>query len=47
VRVDQIIALQLLAHFCALNCDDPEIIAVQALARPLAKRSHRAAEIFD
>jgi hypothetical protein len=47
VCVDRRIALQLLAHFCALSCDDPEILTAQASLLPLAKLSHRAAEIFS
>ena len=45
VIVDRRIAAQIAAHFCALVCDDPEVIASQEALLPLARTSHRAADL--
>ena len=42
VIVDRRIAVQLIAHVCALVCDDPEVIAAQEALLPLARTSHCA-----
>ena len=45
VKVDARIAQQLAAHFCALDCDDPEYLAARAAILEFAKKSHRAGEL--
>jgi uncharacterized protein YjbI with pentapeptide repeats len=45
VTVDRRIAAQLTAHFCALNCDDPDYQAARAALLAFAKSSHRAGEL--
>lgn len=45
VGVDARIAAQLAAHFCALDCDDPEYLAARAAIMGFAKTSHRASEL--
>jgi hypothetical protein len=45
VRVDIRIVRQLLAHVCALECDDPEYTAVRDAILPYALHSHRAPEL--
>ena len=44
VRVCKRIAAQLAYHFCRLDCDDPEVIAVQNALIPLANQFHRVDE---
>ncbi|MDD3039083.1 pentapeptide repeat-containing protein [Bacteroides sp.] len=39
--VDRRIAIQILYHFCALKCDDPEITEIQNSLIPLANQFHR------
>jgi hypothetical protein len=41
VKVDKRIAAQLAYHFCAVVCDDPEVIAAQNVILPLANQFHR------
>ena len=43
--VDDRIAKQIAAHFCALSCDDAEVIEYQKKLLPLAQQSHRAANL--
>jgi hypothetical protein len=45
VKVDQKIAAQLAAHFCALDCDDPEYQVARAAILEFAKTSHRAKDL--
>ena len=45
VKVDRRIAAQLAAHFCAVDCDDPDYQAAKAAILPFAKTSHRAKEL--
>lgn len=45
VKVDRKIAAQLAAHFCALDCDDPDYQAARAAILAFAKTSHRAKEL--
>ena len=45
VIVDRRIAVQLIAHVCALVCDDPEVIAAQEALLPLARTSHVASAL--
>jgi len=49
MKVDRKIALQILAHFCALDCDDMDIKAVQLdkSVNSLALQSHRAYELLE
>jgi hypothetical protein len=42
VKVDRKIAAQLAAHFCCLDCDDPDYIAARDAIMAFAKTSHRA-----
>ena len=41
VRVDKKIAVQLMYHACALNCDDSEYLAVRAACLDFANKMHR------
>lgn len=45
VKVDARIAAQLAAHFCALDCDDPDYRAARAELLPFAMTSHRAGNL--
>jgi uncharacterized protein YjbI with pentapeptide repeats len=45
VKVDDKIARQLAAHFCVLDCDDPEYIAAREAILQFARKSHRAADL--
>lgn len=45
VKVDVRIARQLAAHFCVLDCDDPEYIAAREAILQFARKSHRAANL--
>ena len=45
VIVDIKIVRQLLAHVCAVTCDDPEFAEVKELIMPYAIKSHRAADL--
>lgn len=45
VKVDLRLARQLAAHFCALDCDDPEFLKVRAALVDFASKSHRAEEL--
>ncbi len=45
VKVDARIAKQLAAHFCVLDCDDPEYLAARDAILGFAKKSHRAADL--
>jgi hypothetical protein len=45
VKVDRRLYLQLLAHMCAVDVDDPECKAHQQASMDLAKQSHRAKEL--
>ena len=45
VAVDRKLVLQLLAHICAIKCDDPEVIATQKQLLPLALQSHVASHL--
>ena len=45
VIVDRRIAVRLIAHVCALVCDDPEVIAAQEALLPLARTSHVASAL--
>ena len=45
VKVDAKIARQLAAHFCVLDCDDPEYLAARDAILGFAKKSHRAADL--
>ena len=45
VTVDRHIAAQLVAHVCAVDCDDPDYQALRKLMLPFAKTSHRAREL--
>ena len=45
VKVDRKIAAQLAAHFCAVDCDDPDYQAARAAILEFAKTSHRASEL--
>ena len=49
MKVDRKIALQILAHFCALDCDDMDIKAIQLdkTVNSLALQSHRAHELLE
>ena len=42
VKVDRRIAAQLAAHFCVLDCDDPDYIKARDAVMEFAKTSHRA-----
>ena len=43
--VDRRIAAQLVAHVCALICDDTEFQALQEVMLPFARTSHRAKDL--
>ena len=45
VKVDKRIAAQLAAHFCVLDCDDPEYLAARDAVLAFAKTSHRARDL--
>ena len=45
VKVDALIAAQLAAHFCALDCDDPAYLAAREAVLEFAKTSHRAEDL--
>ena len=45
IKVDKRIASQLVAHVCALSCDDEEFQALRKLMLPFAKTSHRAEDL--
>ena len=45
VKVDRRIAAQLAAHFCVLDCDDPDYIEARDAVMEFAKTSHRAADL--
>ncbi len=45
VKVDVRIARQLAAHFCVLDCDDPEYLAARDAILEFAKKSHRADDL--
>ena len=45
VKVDRRIAAQLAAHFCVLDCDDPDYLVARAAVLEFAKNSHRAREL--
>ena len=45
VKVDVRIARQLAAHFCVLDCDDPEYLAAREAILEFAKKSHRANDL--
>lgn len=43
--VDRRIAAQIAAHFCVLDCDDPDYLAARAAILEFAKTSHRADDL--
>ena len=45
MKVDKRIAMQIAAHFCALDCDDKEYVAARSAIMPFAKQSHRAVDL--
>ena len=45
VKVDRRIAAQLAAHFCVLDCDDPDYQAARAAILEFARGSHRAGDL--
>ena len=45
VTVDRHIAAQLVAHVCAVDCDDPDYLALRKLMLPFARTSHRAKDL--
>ena len=45
IKVDRRIAAQLVAHVCALSCDDEEFQALRKLMLPFARTSHRASDL--
>ena len=45
VKVDARIAAQLAAHFCVLDCDDPDYIKARDAIMEFAKTSHRASDL--
>ena len=45
IIVDQRIAAQIAAHFCALSCDDPGFLATREAVLPFAQTSHIAVEL--
>ena len=49
MKVDRKIALQILAHFCALDCDDMDVKAIQLdkAMNNLVLQSHRAHELLE
>jgi len=42
VRVDKKIAVQLMYHACALDCDDPEYVAARSACLDFANQIHRS-----
>lgn len=47
IIVDQRIAAQIAAHFCALSCDDPGFLATREAVLPFAQTSHIAVRSED
>lgn len=45
VKVDRKIAAQFAAHFCALDCDDPDYITARDAVMEFAESSHHAEEL--
>ena len=45
VKVDARIAAQLAAHFCALDCEDPDYLAAREAVLAFAQTSHRAKDL--
>jgi uncharacterized protein YjbI with pentapeptide repeats len=45
VKVDRKIAAQLAAHFCVLDCDDPDYQKARKAILKFAKTSHQAADL--
>ena len=45
VKVDRQIAAQLAAHFCVLDCDDPDYIKARKAILKFAQTSHRAKDL--
>lgn len=45
VKVDRKLAAQLAAHFCVLDCDDPDYQAARAAVLEFAQTSHRANDL--
>jgi uncharacterized protein YjbI with pentapeptide repeats len=45
VKVDKKIATQLAAHFCVLDCDDPDYQVARAAILAFAQQSHRARDL--
>ena len=44
VKVDKRIAVQLAYHFCRLDCDDPEYLAMREAMKDFANQFHRVDE---
>jgi hypothetical protein len=44
-RTDALIAAQLAAHLCALDCDDEAYLAAREALLPFARTSHRAGDL--
>jgi hypothetical protein len=42
IRFDRELAAQLAAHFCAIDCDDPDYLAAREAVIGFARTSHRA-----
>ena len=45
VKVDKKLAMQLAAHFCAVECEDEEYKAAKSAILEFAKGSHRSADL--
>ena len=45
VKVDRKLAAQLAAHFCVLDCADPDYLAARSAILEFAKSSHRAQDL--
>jgi len=45
MKVDKLIAAQIAAHFCALDCDDADYQAARTAILEFAKTSHRADDL--
>jgi hypothetical protein len=45
VKIDVKIAAQLAAHFCAVDCEDPEYLKAKAAILEFAKTSHHAEDL--
>lgn len=45
IKVDKRIAAQIAYHFCALECDDPEVQETQRALYTLANTFHRVGEL--